>query len=200
MSYKDDPPSYDEAAGPIRTSLHTGTSTAAPGNYQPPRHRPRTPPTLAQTLPDLYNPNPDLLFRYPTKYFCQKCKNYGYRSDKGNKPCKDCWKKFHRPITSSSSGGHYNPPAQKPAPAPRPPQHIYAPTYVPAPPVIQYVPQVHYQPVFYPPPPRPRVVRPGDPSIGGRLCWRCNGSGRVMGMFLFDDEICYTCNGVGRVF
>ncbi|KAA8915794.1 hypothetical protein TRICI_002046 [Trichomonascus ciferrii] len=44
----------------------------------------------------------------------------------------------------------------------------------------------------------PRVVRPGDPSIGGVLCGRCRGRGMIT-EFIF-DETCPTCRGVGRLF
>ncbi|KLO06526.1 hypothetical protein SCHPADRAFT_687519 [Schizopora paradoxa] len=49
------------------------------------------------------------------------------------------------------------------------------------------------------PPPGATVVRPGDPRIGGRLCWRCGGDGMVS-FLIFDLETCPICRGVGRVF
>ncbi|PCH44579.1 hypothetical protein WOLCODRAFT_165249 [Wolfiporia cocos MD-104 SS10] len=48
-------------------------------------------------------------------------------------------------------------------------------------------------------PPGATVVRPGDPRIGGRLCWRCGGSG-VTTFLVFDEMPCSVCNGVGRTF
>lgn len=42
------------------------------------------------------------------------------------------------------------------------------------------------------------VVRPGDPRIGGRLCWNCNGTGQVT-VFIFDQDRCRVCGGLGRV-
>ena len=42
------------------------------------------------------------------------------------------------------------------------------------------------------------VVHPGDPRIGGRVCWKCNGSGEVV-VFIFELERCRVCGGVGRV-
>lgn len=42
-------------------------------------------------------------------------------------------------------------------------------------------------------------VNPGDPRIGGTLCGRCRGSGRVL-FFLLDEDLCPQCHGVGRVF
>ena len=49
------------------------------------------------------------------------------------------------------------------------------------------------------PPPGATVVRPGDPRIGGRLCWRCGGSG-VTSFLIFDEQTCTVCNGLGRTF
>ncbi|KAI0332671.1 hypothetical protein GY45DRAFT_1320560 [Cubamyces sp. BRFM 1775] len=43
------------------------------------------------------------------------------------------------------------------------------------------------------------VYPPGDPRIGGRLCWRCGGTGRVS-FFIFQEDACSICNGVGRTF
>ncbi|OBZ74129.1 hypothetical protein A0H81_06222 [Grifola frondosa] len=49
------------------------------------------------------------------------------------------------------------------------------------------------------PPAGAAVVRPGDPRIGGRLCWRCGGSG-VTSFFIFEEQTCTVCGGVGRTF
>lgn len=43
------------------------------------------------------------------------------------------------------------------------------------------------------------VVRPGDPRIGGHLCWRCGGKGTVS-FFIFDESTCTICGGLGRTF
>ena len=48
------------------------------------------------------------------------------------------------------------------------------------------------------PPAGATIVRPGDPRIGGQLCWRCGGRGSTA-FFIFDDT-CNVCNGVGRTF
>lgn len=53
----------------------------------------------------------------------------------------------------------------------------------------------NYAPVFQMP---PRVVRPGDPSIGGVLCGRCRGKGYISDFF--SQSSCPICHGVGRVF
>ncbi|WVQ74917.1 hypothetical protein IAR50_004525 [Cryptococcus sp. DSM 104548] len=49
-------------------------------------------------------------------------------------------------------------------------------------------------------PPGALVVAPGDPRIGGRLCWRCNGSGKEILFFGFDEGRCSSCSGLGRLF
>ncbi|KAL5633528.1 hypothetical protein ACGC1H_003876 [Rhizoctonia solani] len=50
------------------------------------------------------------------------------------------------------------------------------------------------------PPPGSVVVRPGDPRIGGRVCWKCSGDGwqyKTMGL---ETKTCSACNGLGRLF
>lgn len=49
------------------------------------------------------------------------------------------------------------------------------------------------------PPAGAPVVRPGDPRIGGHLCWRCGGDGTIS-FFLFDESTCNVCGGLGRTF
>ncbi|KZT64406.1 hypothetical protein DAEQUDRAFT_718095 [Daedalea quercina L-15889] len=49
------------------------------------------------------------------------------------------------------------------------------------------------------PPPGATVLRPGDPRLGGRLCWRCGGSG-ITTFLIFDEQTCSVCDGVGRTF
>ncbi|KAN0066402.1 hypothetical protein ACQY0O_000496 [Thecaphora frezii] len=48
------------------------------------------------------------------------------------------------------------------------------------------------------PPPGALVVMPGDPRIGGRLCFECGGRGRTES-FWFGDETCFRCRGSGRI-
>ncbi len=59
-------------------------------------------------------------------------------------------------------------------------------------------PQVHLM-QYGRPPPGAMVVQPGDPRIGGQLCYKCGGYG-TRESFWFGDETCYVCQGVGRVF
>lgn len=49
------------------------------------------------------------------------------------------------------------------------------------------------------PPPGAMVFRPGDPRLGGRLCWRCGGSG-VTTFLIFDEQPCSVCDGIGRTY
>ncbi|EIM79302.1 uncharacterized protein STEHIDRAFT_173171 [Stereum hirsutum FP-91666 SS1] len=49
------------------------------------------------------------------------------------------------------------------------------------------------------PPPGAVVYQPGDPRLGGSLCWRCDGRG-VTTFFIFDEGRCEACNGLGRIF
>lgn len=49
------------------------------------------------------------------------------------------------------------------------------------------------------PPGNAPVYSPGDPRIGGRLCWRCGGDGKTS-FLIFDEETCRVCNGIGRTF
>ena len=51
----------------------------------------------------------------------------------------------------------------------------------------------------YNPPPGATVYPPGHPGLGGRLCWRCCGSGTVS-LFFIDESTCGICNGVGRTY
>ena len=48
-------------------------------------------------------------------------------------------------------------------------------------------------------PPSSPVLRPGDPRIGGNLCWNCLGSGRTFGLLLLTNNTCNLCGGIGRV-
>lgn len=64
-------------------------------------------------------------------------------------------------------------------------------------------PYVSVQPLPWhasrPPPPGALVVLPGDPRIGGRLCFECGGRG-LTESFWFGDETCFRCRGSGRIF
>lgn len=151
-----------------------------------------------------YNPNPQLPFKYPKKYLCEKCNNTG-KKVKNGKTCQDCYERF-APRNSYQSMSSYN----------SSPFDFFGgtqtlTTYVPAQPSYHPMgPQMGmgppmmggYAPMGYgPPPPHPPGapirVNPGDPRIGGVLCGRCRGSGMVH--FLLDEELCPVCQGVGRI-
>ncbi|EPQ56084.1 hypothetical protein GLOTRDRAFT_128042 [Gloeophyllum trabeum ATCC 11539] len=147
-------------------------------------------------------------------------RNTGYRNFDPSHPCGKCWdryakpfagavayadwaspasassgKTFQRPLPSfspphlsspNSSSSHLRPPATAP---PRP--HSYAGYESPSPGFTTAYAQA--------PPAGAAVVQPGDPRIGGNLCWQCGGSGRVP-VFLLMEERCGVCGGLGRVF
>ncbi|KAF5357409.1 hypothetical protein D9758_005956 [Tetrapyrgos nigripes] len=93
--------------------------------------------------------------------------------------------------TSPSQPGPFSPP---PGPPPSGPGY-HRPS--PQPPLIQLPPppprpNIHYVGTGYGPPRNPGsvVYRPGDPRIGGRLCWKCLGDGKANGLggLFFDEE------------
>jgi hypothetical protein len=59
--------------------------------------------------------------------------------------------------------------------------------------------QIHVASPYSLPPPGATIVQPGDHRIGGRICYKCGGSG-VVPFFIFDETTCVTCGGVGRIF
>lgn len=193
MSSSDAPPLYDEAVS---------DAPRLPARHDAEAHAPRLPPRRdtsyeppVQHAIDIYNPNDALPFKYPNKYFCRKCKNVGYRADKGGKQCKDCWRKFFK-----------EPPPQRRAQQHRPPQLQTKPPVLGHP---QY--QTYGRPVIQTSSTRyvtqPGLsVLPGDPRIGGALCWRCGGSGRddpimeLISLFMGVSLLCSVCRGAGRTF
>ena len=68
---------------------------------------------------------------------------------------------------------------------------------IPPPPRVQYT-SPYTTSTLHAPPPGSTVVRPGDPRIGGTMCYKCLGSGVVQ--FLIFEDVCVVCGGVGRVF
>ncbi|KAH3687283.1 hypothetical protein WICPIJ_001745 [Wickerhamomyces pijperi] len=213
------PPSYEEAvnepfATSSSTSFTTSTSTTSrfsvssdnPNDRKRPPPPPRPAPAPQQQSsyqesqpmwssrppePTPYNQqSSNLPWRYPARYFCNKCKNTGYKFKDGqrtNKSCKDCWSKFAKnnavfTQNTTTTASNYQPMPQ------------FMPMPIPMPMPMQPMPMPMPQPMMQLP---PRVVRPGDPSIGGVLCGVCRGSGRIYG--LFDDSLCQNCFGVGRI-
>ncbi|WWD19097.1 hypothetical protein CI109_103555 [Kwoniella shandongensis] len=102
------------------------------------------------------------------------------------------------PPPPPSHQGKWNtyPGQMAPPPPPPPPMMMHPP------PPLHAMPgqQIFVQATAGPVPPGALVVGPGDPRIGGRLCWRCSGSGREISFFGFDDGRCYECRGLGRLF
>ncbi|KIK67861.1 hypothetical protein GYMLUDRAFT_796932 [Collybiopsis luxurians FD-317 M1] len=82
------------------------------------------------------------------------------------------------------------------SPPPHPPPGPFPPN--PPPPNIQMIPGGYLPNNSSQPPPGVVVYAPGDPRLGGRLCWRCDGDG-IIGGFLFEEQ-CSVCGGVGRTF
>ncbi|OWZ71102.1 hypothetical protein AYX14_03461 [Cryptococcus neoformans] len=117
---------------------------------------------------------------------------------------------FQRPLPSYSPAGGSSSGSNSYAHLPPPPGkwNTYpgqnAPPRPPPPPNWGAPPmpgqQIFVQRSAGPVPPGALVVRPGDPRIGGQLCWRCSGSGRELSFFGFDDSKCWECRGLGRLF
>ncbi|KZT25296.1 hypothetical protein NEOLEDRAFT_1169488 [Neolentinus lepideus HHB14362 ss-1] len=165
---------------------------------------------------------------YPAGYDCHKCHNTGYKNFDPSHPCRKCWEKYAKPYSgaitytpwqpspAAASSSVTNKTFQRPLPtftpphlsspsssshlrsassptSPRPqsypgPASTPSPTYAPAP-----------SPIYaHAPPPGATIVQPGDPRIGGRLCWACGGRGSIS--ILFFSDTCDMCGGVGRVF
>lgn len=175
----------------------------------------------------LYSNNPNLPFEYPRGYFCSKCKNTGFK-EKNGKPCSLCWPKFFKkqaynpnmslPFTyprgficekcrntglKLKNGLSCQDCYTRFAPR----NHVsQAPiTYSSSPFSMQFTPYNGFSNTGFGPAPGgfapgggPQYLQPGDPRMGGTLCGRCRGSGRVT--FFLDQELCLVCGGVGRLF
>ncbi|OBA19339.1 hypothetical protein METBIDRAFT_26574, partial [Metschnikowia bicuspidata var. bicuspidata NRRL YB-4993] len=223
------PPSYEEALNsppvppgrPQADPQENPYSSAPPP--QPPRpqapvfpNRPQQPQGPGHTQNPqsalLYTNNPNLPFDYPRGYYCNKCKNTGFR-EKNMKPCSHCWSKFFKDKA-------YNPNPSLNFKYPR--GYIcdkcrntgtkvkngrscqdcysrFAPRNLSSQAPITYsLPAFGFAPGGFAPPNVPQYVQPGDPRMGGTMCGRCRGSGRTT--FFLDKEICLVCGGVGRLF
>ncbi|KAH7106152.1 hypothetical protein BKA62DRAFT_352295 [Auriculariales sp. MPI-PUGE-AT-0066] len=149
---------------------------------------------------------------YPTGFECHKCQNIGYKNSDPQQPCRTCWDKYAKPFTGAVSyapfgagPGHSHSQIQLQRPLshiPPPQQHLasspatpYAPAGFPGASALH---QRQFMPVRMPSNAGATVVRPGDPRIGGRLCYRCSGEGTIS-MFIFDTTKCPACGGIGRI-
>lgn len=151
----------------------------------------------------------------------RKGQNTGYKSFDPSHPCRKCWDRFSKPFTSALASSPWGNQAsgsasqrgrsfQRPLPAYKPPQAQAQPP--PPPPMPGNFPpsspsrmqSPNSRPMSMPvpfqgvPPPGSAVVMPGDPRIGGRLCWRCGGRGTTP-FLIFDEMTCETCGGIGRL-
>ncbi|KAH3679940.1 hypothetical protein WICMUC_000683 [Wickerhamomyces mucosus] len=122
---------------------------------------------------------------YPRGYFCDKCHNTGYKLKNG-KSCKKCWEKFARQTNVQyipspyPTGSNYNYSGYQIPFTNYSINHGNGPSY------NQPIPLNHNQ--LYQPIP-PRIVRPGDPSLGGVLCGKCRGSGTMFSFLALDNEL-----------
>ncbi|KAJ7050724.1 hypothetical protein C8F01DRAFT_1263823 [Mycena amicta] len=101
------------------------------------------------------------------------------------------------PHPSLSSSSSYAPPSHPPPPPstrgyPPPPQHpSYSTTSSSTSSLGQYPGSRQPMPTS--------TLPPGDPRLGGALCWRCSGRGRVS-FLVFETLPRSACGGVGRVY
>jgi hypothetical protein len=196
------------------------TSSARPTDSNPGTEddgRPTTSPTQGHPL--LRN---NRVLVYPKGYTCWKCNNTGFKSFDPGHPCRKCWERYSKPFEgpivyapwspSSRSANPSTDTLQKPLPRFRspagnmaPPPTFRAPSYynppppAPAPYMGGSILSRASTTVTHRPPPGALVLQAGDPRIGGRLCWRCDGDGTVS-FLIFDEETCPVCNGAGRIF
>lgn len=114
-----------------------------------------------------------------------------------------------KPLAQQDYPVHPRPPPPRPQ---APQHHSMYPMHPMAPPPPRPVPMM-YRPNYqrfgptidwygYQPPPNSIAVMPGDPRIGGVLCYKCGGSGNsndVLSYFGFGDDECSVCGGTGRI-
>lgn len=218
-------PSYEEATyqPPPQPARPQPQPPSLPRRQPPPPQRPQRPPpprnpsASSSRPPDLYTANASLPWRYPSRHYCSKCQNLGYKQRNG-KACLDCWHRFY--LQDHAWNPNPNLPWRYPKRVmcekcnntgtkvkngllcqdcwerygPRNPgmrSASFAP-YIPS--FSSYIPQ----PPMPPQPQMPLRVLPGDPRIGGVLCGRCRGTGLVT--FFLDEDLCPQCQGCGRVF
>jgi len=136
--------------------------------------------------------------------------NVGYKNNDPTHPCQKCWKKYSKAYAGPLLYASWlNPTPDTNFQRPLPSLSAFQPSamigYSSVPPRVP-LPTRPPMPLggssigfgSSRPPPGSLVVRPGDPRIGGRLCWNCGGDG-VVSMFFFDTERCRVCKGMGRV-
>ncbi|KAK0207972.1 hypothetical protein DFS33DRAFT_1300471, partial [Desarmillaria ectypa] len=203
------PPSPPSSSGP--SSSHSGPSSATPQNRND--GRPTTTPVPGHPLL-----NNNRLLVYPAGFQCNKCRNTGYKQNDPSHTCRKCWTRYSKPFSGALMYTDFSPESRTTGNFQRPLPSFHSPqlssSFRPPPPNLGYQPSYitpHHG--FRPPPPRPLItplngfsrappgsaVYPtGDPRIGGRLCWRCEGTGLIS--FLFLEDNCPVCGGIGRTF
>ncbi|KAI0262371.1 hypothetical protein BC834DRAFT_396225 [Gloeopeniophorella convolvens] len=200
------------APPPGRRPRAASTSSGA-GSTAPPASdgRPTTTPTPGHPL--LRNGQ---TLVYPDNYSCPKCNNTGYKNFDPSHPCRKCWERFSKPFTSilasspwsgnsAESQSQHGRSYQRPLPAFKPPQaqpQRPPPGPYVSPPASPGLQRSNTRALAIPfgatAPAGATVVMPGDPRIGGRLCWRCGGRGMTP-FLIFDEMPCETCGGIGRL-
>ncbi|EGN96951.1 hypothetical protein SERLA73DRAFT_185206 [Serpula lacrymans var. lacrymans S7.3] len=163
-----------------------------------------------------------MLLVYTHGYICVKCRNTGYKNYDPSHPCRKCWDKFgksytgaltytpwsNNPSSTSTSRNSF----QRPLPSFTPPHmstsssRSVSSAYPP--PQNDHHQQSYnqqqqqyyaYNPVAgLHPPPGAITVKPGDPRLGGCICWRCGGLGSLS-VLIIDVRPCPVCAGTGRV-
>ncbi|KAK8854759.1 hypothetical protein IAR55_003498 [Kwoniella newhampshirensis] len=168
---------------------------------------------------DPSNPHEADWRKYGKPYNSALSHSYAISTNPSANPSTTSSSNFQRPLPAlGPSPTHHIPPPAPPAQNPyghlppppgkwntypgqiAPPAPHHQPTMMPPPPGPMPGQQIFVQRTPGPVPPGALVVGPGDPRIGGRLCWRCSGSGREISFFGFDDGRCYECRGLGRLF
>ncbi|KAF9445465.1 hypothetical protein P691DRAFT_643579, partial [Macrolepiota fuliginosa MF-IS2] len=204
------------------TEAHQSVSHQLSQNHAPPpQHPPEERGPTTTPVPGRPLLRSGQLLVYPRGHICEKCHNTGYKHYDPLRPCKKCWSKYSKPFSgplaysyssSPSTSNTQNINLQKPLPLhiggpprrqgpPLPPRPASIGGYHHTIPQDSYYtrgPAVTATPGMGAPPPGATIYRPGDPRIGGDLCWRCNGKGT---MNIFIDIInCPICGGCGRTF
>ncbi|KAF5361902.1 hypothetical protein D9756_002097 [Leucocoprinus leucothites] len=184
----------------------------------PPQREDRSPTTIPTAGRPLLREGKLLV--YPRGHTCEKCFNTGYKGSDPHRPCKKCWTKYAKPFsgplvysyTSSATSSNtqninlQRPLSNTPNRSGHPPPQFFPPPARPANNGWHSVPQggtrsgashVSSGPRIGPPP-GATIYRPGDPRIGGDLCWRCSGKGTMN--IIIDVINCPICGGCGRTF
>lgn len=208
--------SYSQTA----PNLHNPGSNYARPNYS--LYQRPSQPTPAWLDPHSLYTNNDLLpFLFPRGYFCNSCKNTGFKDNRG-KPCSECWKLLFRDKRV------YNPNPSLPFRYPE--RYLcekclntgnkwkngrlchncferFAPrnNFSRIPSGSPFGSMTAFTTVGVPGflrtevigPPAGIRVAPGDPRLGGVLCGRCRGTGLVT--YFLDEELCQVCSGLGRI-